>query len=159
MLQFGNPPCLAQQTGAEKNGFVAPFMQYGRSPGTPLFGITSAIVSDVSFGKIKVATSEFKTGTMIVALEDVVGYVDSLPVQSYKPAQSYFVKLYKKSGTGNLEVLSYDFNTLVAEFLGLDPENDDIRGDSRLFKYPDGSAGVFIERTGQFFELSEIDIM
>ena len=99
----------------------------------------------------------FKTGTMIVALEDVNGY-DSLPVQSYNPAQPYFVKLYKQSGTGDLEVLPYAFNTLVAEFLHLDPENDDIRGDSRLFKYPDGSAGVFIERTGQFFVLSEIDI-
>lgn len=157
MLKFGKPPCLAQQTGAEKKGFVPPFMQYGRSEGVPLFGITSAAVSDVSFNKIKVATSEFKTGTMIVALEDVNGY-DSLPVQSYNPAQPYFVKLYKQSGTGDLGVLPYAFNTLVAEFLHLDPENDDIRGDSRLFKYPDGSAGVFIERTGQFFVLSEIDI-
>lgn len=32
------------------------------------------------------------------------------------------------------------------------------RGDSRLFHYPDGSPGCFMERTGVFYKLTEISI-
>lgn len=150
ILQFSNPPCLGGQTKDEAEGFITPYMQFGRGPGVPLFGITSSVISEKSFHNIKVAASEFNTGTMIVALEDVDKYAG-------QPAQSYFVDLYKEAPTKELVPLEDGFNTLVVEALNLDPQSgDSIRGDSRLFKYPDGSAGVFIERTGQFFRLSEI---
>ena len=46
-------------------------------------------------------------------------------------------------------------NALVAEDLSLqNPE----RGDARLFTYPNGDSGLFIERTGAFYKLEEIDL-
>lgn len=141
------PPCLADQDKEDGEGFIAPLMQFGRGPGVDLYGITSFGISDVSFDKIKLAASEFQTGTMIVA-------VDHLDAEAPLPA--YFVKLYKEDN-GELVELADGFNTLVADSFSID-DGESIRGDSRLFEYPDGTVGVFIERTGEFYKLTEIEI-
>eukprot|EP00584_Thalassiosira_punctigera_P022733 CAMPEP_0172574500 /NCGR_PEP_ID=MMETSP1067-20121228/136730_1 /TAXON_ID=265564 ORGANISM="Thalassiosira punctigera, Strain Tpunct2005C2" /NCGR_SAMPLE_ID=MMETSP1067 /ASSEMBLY_ACC=CAM_ASM_000444 /LENGTH=908 /DNA_ID=CAMNT_0013367129 /DNA_START=168 /DNA_END=2895 /DNA_ORIENTATION=- len=145
MLTWGTPPCLSDLSDDQQIGFIKPYIQFGRSPGVPLHGITSSVMSELSFPNIKLAAAEFNTGTMIVTKEDydVSG-----------PSSVNFVKLYKEDSNGNLVLLENGFNSLVAEDLSLGP-NESLRGDARLFKYPDGTAGVFIERTGQFFKLHE----
>ena len=51
--------------------------------------------------------------------------------------------------------LENGLNDLVREELG---DVSYFRGDPRLFHYPDGQAGVFIERTGVFYKLTEIEL-
>ena len=68
------------------------------------------------------------------------------------PAQSYKIKLYDTGGN----YLDNGFNDLVKEELG---EVGYYRGDPRMFHYPDGTAGVFIERTGVFYKLTEIALV
>lgn len=65
------------------------------------------------------------------------------------PAKSYKIKVFDAEGN----YLENGFNDLVLEELG---EVGFYRGDPRMFHYPDGTAGVFIERTGAFYKLTEI---
>jgi len=134
-LVFASPNCVGEQTEAESEGFIKPWMQYGRGPDLPLFGITSAVVSRLSFDKIKVATTEFNTGKLIVAKKEY---------KEGKVLESFDVPIYDE----NMMLLENGFNNLT--------EFGD-RNDPRLFTYPDGTAGVFLERTGSFFRLNEIE--
>jgi len=133
-LVFASPNCVGEQTKAESKGFIKPWMQYGRGPDLPLFGVTSAVVSRLSFNKIKLATTEFNTGKLIVAKEEY---------EEGKVLESFDVPIYDE----NMVFLENGFNNLT--------EFGD-RNDPRLFTYPDGTAGVFLERTGSFFRLNEI---
>jgi len=144
-LAWGNPPCLTKLTEEQQVGFIKPYMQFGRQPGVFLLAITSSVMSSVSFKTIKLAATEFNTGTLIVAREDY---------NSSQPSKANFVQIYKEDAKGNLSFLKKGFNSFVVEDLSLLPEQS-ARGDARLFKYPDGRAGVFIERTGQFFHIEE----
>ena len=67
------------------------------------------------------------------------------------PSKGYKIRLYDS----NMTEYENGFNDLVKEELG---EVGYYRGDPRLFHYPDGTAGVFIERTGVFYRLTEIDM-
>jgi len=133
-LVFAGPVCVGEQTKEESKGFIQPWMQYGRGPDLPLYGVTSAVVSDLSFDKIKLATTEFNTGLLLCAKE------------AYKEGKvlgAYDVPLYDEK----MVLLDSGFNNLT-EF--------NSRCDPRVFRYPDGTAGVFLERTGSFFRLTEI---
>jgi hypothetical protein len=65
------------------------------------------------------------------------------------PDKTYKYKLYDV----DMNLLEGALNDLVKEELG---EVGYYRGDARLFTYPDGQAGAFIERTGVFYKLTEI---
>jgi len=147
-MSFGTPPCLSDLTADQQVGFIKPYIQFGRGPGVPLFAISSSVKSESSFNRIKLASAEFHTGKMIVTLEE------------YDPSTSLstnFVKLYKEEN-GKLVLLDHDFNSFVIEDLNLNMtvKEPNERGDVRLFKYPNGEAGAFLERTGQFFKLEEL---
>mmetsp|Transcript_11543 Transcript_11543/g.16029 ORF Transcript_11543/g.16029 Transcript_11543/m.16029 type:complete len:87 (-) Transcript_11543:36-296(-) len=73
------------------------------------------------------------------------------PEEYAGPATSYKYRLYDTSGNE----LTGALNDLVKEELG---EVGYYRGDPRLFHFPDGQAGVFIERTGCFYSLAEIEV-
>lgn len=133
-LVFAGPVCVGVQTPDEAEGFVKPWFQYGRGPDLPLFGITSAIVSDASFNRIKLATTEFNTGKLLVADEEY---------EEGKVLGAFDVPVYDE----NMVLLTAGFNNLTAF-------GD--RNDPRLFLWPDGTAGLFLERTGAFFRLAEI---
>jgi len=150
MLEYRNPPCLGDLTAAEMTGMIKPYVQFGRGDDIPLFGISSSVMSDSSFPTIKLATTEFNTGKLIVTLD---------AYDSSNPSSTQFVNLYKEDSSGKIVLLEHDFNEIVIEDLNRDMTDlsEGARGDARLFKYPDGSAGVFIERTGQFLKLSEIN--
>jgi len=75
---------------------------------------------------------------------------------NFKPWKNYDgpVKTYKyKLYDADMNLLEGALNDLVKEELG---EVGYYRGDARLFTYPDGQAGAFIERTGVFYKLTEI---
>lgn len=73
------------------------------------------------------------------------------PSKNYGPKKGYKIKVFDSTGT----YLENALNDLVMEELG---EVGYYRGDPRLFHFPDGTAGVFIERTGVFYKLTEIAI-
>lgn len=131
-----SPPCIGRQTEKEAKGFFQPWMQYGRGEDLPLFGITSSITSDESFNRIKLATTEFNTGLLICAKEE---YDES------KTQGAFIVPLFDEE----MNPLDTGFNSLTESGTRCEP---------RLFKYPDGSAGVFLERTGELYTLAEIEI-
>lgn len=144
---FGaSPPCIDEQRHSEKTGFVLPHMQFGNSPdaGGAFFAISSAVVSPVSFDTIKVAATEFNTGVFIAGFEEYDAET--------APTAAFQVKMYKDDGAGGITELENSLNDLVGDFLNEDPA----RGDPRFFRFPDGSAGVLIERTGAFYKLEEI---
>ena len=95
--------------------------------------------------KIQLLWSEFNTGNLLATDEQIIrpGKTDGSPATGYK------IKIYNAAGV----LLENSLNDLVKEELG---EVGFYRGDPRLFHYPDGQAGVFIERTGVFYKLSEI---
>ena len=96
--------------------------------------------------KLKLIWTEFNTGTLLGTNKRAKWG------RNYKrPATSYKIKVYDADGN----YLENGFNDLVKEELG---EVGYYRGDPRLFHYPDGRAGVFIERTGVFYKLKEIEI-
>lgn len=150
---FGqSPPCLGLQTNTEKAGFILPYLQFGRGIDENgnfilFFAIASVVVPSQGFNLIKVLSTEFNTGLLIAALDDYV---------LNEPSQGQFVKLYKENASGTMVDIG-DFNSLVKDKLSL-ADDESSRGDARLFRYPDGSAGVFIERTGEFFKLEEITV-
>ena len=65
------------------------------------------------------------------------------------PAKDYKIKLYDISMT----CPNNGFNDLVKEELG---EVGYYYGDTCLFTFPDGTAGVFVEITGGFYKLTEV---
>ncbi len=82
----------------------------------------------------------------------VMGTEQALQVDGYSgPAQSYKYKIYNATGVE----LPGALNDLVQEELG---DVGYYRGDPRLFHYPSGEPGAFIERTGCFYKLTEIAI-
>jgi hypothetical protein len=142
-LAGGQPECLGEQDESESD-FIKPWTQFGRGPDVPLYAISGSVVSEKSFSECKLFFSEFNTGLGICVFEDY-------DAESVAPAS--FVTLVDE----NFVVID-GFNTFVDRFFDGIPagKSDKFRGDARPFKYPDGSAGVFIERTGQFFKLTEV---
>ena len=127
---------------------IKPYIQYGRSNGVMLFGITSSIVDSPSFNKIKLLSSEFNTATLIGTTKAFDATLGPRPVN--------FVGLYLAEDGSDPVHLPGGFNDIVTLELNVDVASS--RGDARLFKFPDGTAGALIERTGQFFALSEFVI-
>jgi len=137
----GNPACESPISSPEE-GYTLPWIQFGRTPEDFYYGISSYVISDKSFDKLKLVWTEFNTG-------HVLGTTESY--NSSKPSKGYKIKLFD----ADMAPLDMGFNDLVKKELG---EVGFYRGDPRLFHYPDGTAGVFIERTGAFYKITEIEI-
>ena len=93
--------------------------------------------------KLKLLWTEFNTGKI---LGTEATFVEGAP-----PAKSYKLRIYGADGM----YLENGLNDLVKEELG---EVFYYRGDPLLFHFPDGQAGVFIERTGVFYKITEVAI-
>ena len=135
------PPCLTN-TPIPENGFVQPWVQFGRTPDDAYYGISSLAIP--SSDSAEMLYTEFNTGILMgtdSAAQD--------PDEYAGPATAYKYKLFASDGITEISA----FNELVQEELG---EVFYYRGDPRLFHYPDGTVGVFIERTGVFYKLTEV---
>ena len=137
------PPCEGDAPILE-SGYVQPWIQFGRTETDYYYAISSFAVAYDSFSNLELIWSEFNTGHIMGTDKRYYrGAKNSGPVKGYK------IKLYDVDGN----YLENGVNDLVLEELG---EVGYYRGDPRLFHYPDGTAGVFIERTGTFYRLTEI---
>ncbi len=136
------PPCSTNAPIGE-SGFVQPWVQFGRSATDLYYGISGLAVPTRGVDKIQLLWSEFNTGHILGTSED---FVEGAP-----PVTGYKLKLFDTDEN----VLENGLNDLVKAELG---EVGYYRGDPRLFHFPDGHAGVFIERTGVFYKLTEMTL-
>lgn len=145
MLVLGGNPKCASSAPMNEPGFIKPWIQFGRTETDFYYAISSFAVPYKAVNKIQLLWSEFNTGNLLATDEKIIrpGKTDGSPATGYK------IKIYNAAGV----LLENSLNDLVKEELG---EVGFYRGDPRLFHYPDGQAGVFIERTGVFYKLSEI---
>jgi hypothetical protein len=133
------PPCEGKAPAIEE-GFLKPWIQFGRSADDFFYGISSFSVAMESFTSLKLIWTEYNTGL-------IMGTDESWRC----PSDAFKIKVYDIDGT----YLETGLNQLVQAELG---EVGYYRGDPRMFHFPDGTAGVFIERTGAFYKLTEIAI-
>ena len=140
------PPC-EEDLEIGESGYNQPWIQFGRTATDFFYGISSFSVGFGSFDKLHLIWSEFNTGLIMGTTARFRGG----PSGYSGPTKGYKIKLYDADGN----YLENGCNDLVKEELG---EVGYYRGDPRLFHYPVGTAGVFIERTGAFYKLTEIAI-
>jgi hypothetical protein len=109
-------------------GFTQPVAQFGRE-GAPLVGVTGTVSSAVSFTTITALFGDLPTGN-VFAVKDAPGTSNQV--------------VYKV----NLVDAAMAPVTLAGLAGG--------RPDPRFFLFPDGSAGVLLERTGSFYRLTQV---
>jgi len=142
----GEPSCESNAPSPEA-GYIQPWIQFGRTATDSYYAISSLSIPSKAINKVQLLWSEFNTGH-IMGTEEFFK-------PTYKgysgPSKAYKFKVYDT----NMTLLEGSLNDLVKEELG---EVGYYRGDARLFTYPDGQAGAFIERTGVFYKLTEINM-
>jgi hypothetical protein len=138
---LGTEPSCAANAPLGEPGLIQPWIEFGRTTTDFYYAISSLALPTAGNSKLKLLWSEFNTG-------NVLG-TDEIFVEGAPPVTGYKIKLYNADG----QYLENSLNDLVKEELG---EVGYYRGDPRLFHFPDGHAGVFIERTGAFYKLTEM---
>jgi len=142
---LGNQPACMMNAEIGEEGYVQPWIQFGRSETEALYAISSLAIPSAS-DDVKLLWTELNTGILMgtpASSQD--------PDEYTGPATAYKYKLFDSDGTTELDA----FNDLVQKELG---DVGYYRGDARLFHYPDGSVGVFIERTGVFYKLTQVSL-
>jgi len=138
------PPCKSNAPVPEPR-FVQPWVQFGRTATDFYYAISSFAVAYESFDKLELIWSEFNTGY-------ILGTTGRGLNKKEKPVTGHKIKLYD----ADMNELVNGCNDLVKKEQG---EVGYYRGDPRLFHFPDGTAGVFIERTGVFYTLTETSLV
>lgn len=121
-------PAVAALAPTPEPGFLQPLAQYGRE-GSQLAAITGPVISPKSFGTITAFFGDLN-GAALAITDGLDG--QSVPV--------YRVNLVDENGVPTT------FNTLAGG-----------RSDPRFFLFPDGRAGVLLEKTGELFRLTQIE--
>jgi len=140
---LGSEPACADNAPLGEAGFIQPWIQFGRTDEDFFYAISSLALPTAGTNKLKLLWSEFNTGKILGT--------DEMFVEGAPPAKSFKIKLYNADG----DMLENGLNDLVNEELG-DKVGYTSRGDPRLFHFPDGHAGVFVERTGALYKLTEM---
>ena len=133
-LILGTDPLVSSASSAAPSpepGFIQPQAQYGRNDPNGGFAITGVVTSRSSFDEI--------TG-LFGDLSSSIVYATTDP---YTEIASDVFKVNLIDENGN------PLDSLQDLAGG--------RADPRFFQFPDGSAGVLLEATGDFYQLSEID--
>jgi len=134
----GNPACTKRSPKPDL-GFIQPWIQFGRTATDFFYAISSFSVPSKGVDKLQLIWSEFNTGKILGT--------DEMYRPDTSPSKGYKIKVFDTDGV----LLENSLNDLVVREIG----PGFARGDPRLFHYPDGQAGVFIERTGVFYKLTE----
>jgi len=149
------PPCKSNAPVPEKK-FIQPWVQFDAAEEAsylsetmstatgPYYAISSFAVAYESFDRLELIWSELNTGY-------ILGTTGKGLNKKGTPAIGHKIRLYD----ADMNELVNGCNELVEKELG-DKVGYTSRGDPRLFHFPDGTAGVFMERTGVFYKLTEI---
>jgi len=136
----GNPACKERAPTPEP-GFIQPWIQFGRTATDYFYAISSFAVPSKGLDKLQLIWSEFNTGKILATEEKYK--------QGSSASKGYKIQVFDSDGV----LLVNGLNDLVVR--EIESPGFTTRGDPRLFHYPDGHAGVFIERTGVFYKLTE----
>jgi len=134
---FGSPP-HDPDAPAPEAGFIQPHAQFGRNFNGFVGGlnaVTGPVTSQASFVTLATLFAELNSGTMF----------GTLPADLTKTAVDVcYVDLVDLNNPGTDPVPS------------LNAFNGNARVDPRFFRYPDGSAGVLLENTGNYYRFLEM---
>ncbi len=114
---------------ADEPGFISPIAEVGREQ-SPVFAVSGPVHSTTSFSRITFLFADLVGGAAFATTGP--------PTVFHQPVMS--VKLI-------------DSGMQTITFKGL---AGGARPDPRFFNFPDGTAGVLLERTGNFYRLTEI---
>jgi Glucose / Sorbosone dehydrogenase len=110
-------------------GFIQPFAQWGRE-GARFVAGSGPVLSDSSFSSLSSVFGDLASGKVYGTLGDITGL--------------------------NQTVFELDLYNSALQLTNLDMLAGG-RADPRFFNFADGSAGLLLERTGEFFTLTEIN--
>jgi hypothetical protein len=133
---FGSPPFSALAPSPEE-GFHQPFAQFGRNFNGFVGGlnaVTGPVTSIVSLDTLSMLFSELNSGTMFGTFNETDAGAVAVDV--------CYVTLVDKDNND-------------AEYSNLNALNNGTRVDPRFFRYPDGTAGVLLEKTGNYYRFTE----
>merc|ERR1712238_143769 len=139
---LGTEPSCAGNTPLGESGFVQPWIQFGRTEDDFYYGICSFAIpspKEDMAGMLELIYSEFNTGQL---LGTPTKYQEGAA-----PSTSFKLKIFDEQG-----IEFENVNFLVERDVG---ESFSYRGDPRLFHFPDGVMGLFMERTGKFYTVTE----
>lgn len=130
-LVLGTSPPASSSAPSPEPGFIQPQAQYGRNDPNGGLAISGPVTSTSSFDEITGLFGDLSSG-IVYATTDSYTEIDS---------DVFRVNLIDENGTplDSLQDLAGG------------------RADPRFFQFPDGSAGVLLEATGDFYQLSEVD--
>ena len=130
-LVLDTDPPVSSSAPSPEPGFIQPQAQYGRNDPNGGIAISGPVTSRSSFDEITGLFSDLSS-SIVYATTDPYTEIDS---------DVFKVNLIDENGTP------------------LDSLQDLVggRADPRFFQFPDGSAGVLLEATGDFYQLSEVD--
>ena len=130
-LVLGTDPPVSSSAPSPEPGFIQPQAQYGRNDPNGGVAISGPVTSRSSFDEITGLFSDLSS-SIVYATTDPYTEIDS---------DVFKVNLIDENGTplDSLQDLAGG------------------RADPRFFQFPDGSAGVLLEATGDFYQLSEVD--
>ncbi|MGB3510683.1 MAG: hypothetical protein WBA93_15910 [Microcoleaceae cyanobacterium] len=121
-------PMAVANAPEPESGFLKPFAQYGRE-GANLAAISGPVVSSLSFNTISSLFGDLSSSEVFATTASL----------TQKNAPVFRVNLFD----------SMLNQTSLLELAGG-------RADPRFFNFSDGSAGVLLERTGDFYQLTEL---
>jgi hypothetical protein len=136
---FGSPPYLGNAPSPEL-GFVQPYAQfrlYGAVGASDFVAISGPVTSTSSFSSLQMLFADLNAGTLFGTVATVQDSVVNVTV--------CFVNITDVS------------NPSSEPFPSVNYFNGDARADPRFFQFPDGTAGVLLERTGEFFRFTEVE--
>ena len=130
-LVLGTSPPVSSSAPSPETGFIQPQAQDGRNDPNGGIAVSGPVTSKVSFDEITGLFSDLSS-SIVYATTDPYTEIDS---------DVFKVNLIDENGTplDSLQDLTGG------------------RADPRFFQFPDGSAGVLTEATGDFYQLSEVD--
>ncbi len=130
---LGTQPPATGVSPVPESGFIQPHAQYNRTGGE-FVAASGPVISEKSFGdKLSLVFGDLNLGTLY-------GTTDPLDAVA---ADVFVLNLVDESGTATT------INDLAGD--GVNP----VRADPRFFTFADGTAGVFLETTGDYFRLTE----
>lgn len=130
MALVGEQPATDADAPSPEPGFIQPQAQYGRNDPNGGFAISGPVSSKRSFHSISALFGDLSTGNLYATTADVTEV--NAPV--------YKVNIVDQYG-----------NPLASlnDFIGR-------RVDPRFFRFPNGTAGVILDKTGDFYRIKEI---
>lgn len=131
MVGDTQPPVVGSAPVPEA-GFIQPQSQYDRIDPDGGVAVSGPVTSDVSFDQLTAVFTDLASGLLYGS------------TAGFDVVDATVFKINLVDGDGN-EIVG-GFNTLAGG-----------RSDPRLFRFPDGSAGVLLEATGTLYRLTEVD--